>query len=375
MPRGIVGTVLMDLSKAYDCILHDLLIAKVEAYGFDRNSLKFMYSYLTGRSQRVKVGSSYSSLGKIKIGVPQGSVLGPMLFNIFINDLFLIDLQSEICNFADDNTIYARSKTLEEVIHYLENDLSSILQWFTENGMVANPEKFQLMFLGLNNDQQMCLSIDDQIINQCLQVKLLGVTIDSKMKFDKHILELCGKVNKKVSAFSRLRHYLDDTQAKLLCNTTVLANFNYCPLIWMFSSKAANKEINRTHKRALRVLHKDYDASFDMCLMREADTTIHIKNLQKLMVEVFKTLNSLNPSYLWDFFSEKQVEYNLRIKNLVKLPQIKTHTFGLNSVTFRGSILWNALGDDIKICENVAAFKKKIKTWKGANCSCKVCCK
>ena len=243
---GIIGTVLMDLSKAYDCIMHDLLIAKLEAYGFDRNSLKLRYSYLTDRSQRVKVGSSYSSLGKIKIGVPQGSVLGPMLFNIFI----LIDLESEICNFANDNTIYARSETLEEAINSLENDLSSVLQWFTENGMVANPEKFQLMFLGVKSDQQMCLRIDDQIINQYQQVKLLGVAIDSKLNFDKHILELCGKVNKKVSAFSRLRNYLDDTQAKLLCKTTVLANFNYCPLIWMFSSKAANNEINRTHKSA-----------------------------------------------------------------------------------------------------------------------------
>ena len=317
---------------------------------------------------------SYSSLGKIKIGVPQGSVLGPMLFNIFINDLFLIDLKSEICNFADDNTIFTRSETLEEVINSLENDLSSALQWFAENGMVANPEKFQLMFLGVKSDQQMCLRIDDQIISQCQQVKLLGVTIDSKLNFDKHILELCGKVNKKVSVFSRLRNYLDDTQAKLLCKTTVLANFNYCPLIWMFSSKAANNEINRTNKRALRVLHKEYDASFELCLQREADTTIHIKNLPILMLEVFKTVNSLNPSYLWDFFITKQIEYNLRIKNLVKLPQIKTHALGRHSVTFRGSILRNTLSDDIKTCENVAAFKKKMKTWKGANCSCKLCC-
>ena len=142
----------------------------------------------------------------------------------------------------------------------------------------------------------------------------------------------------------------------------------------MFSSKAANNEINRVDKRALRVLHKEYDASFELCLQREADTTIHIKNLQKLMLEVFKTVNSLNPSYLWDFFITKQTEYNLRTKNLVKLPQIKTHAFGRHSVTFRGSILWNTLSDDIKTCENVAAFKKKIKTWKGANCSCKLCC-
>ena len=276
--------------------------------------------------------------------------------------------------FDSPGTIYARSETLEEVINSLENDLSSVLQWFTENVMVANPEKFQLMFLGVKSDQQMCLRIDDQIINQCQQVKLLGVTIDSKLNFDRRILELCGKVNKKVSAFSRVRNYLDDTQAKLLCKTTVLANFNYCPLIWMFSSKAANNEINRTHKRALRVLHKEYDASFELCLQREADTTIHIKNLQKLRLEVFKTLNSLNPSYLWDLFNTKQIEYNLRIKNLVKLPQLKTHAFGRHSVTFRGSILWNTLSDDIKSCENVAAFKKKIKTWNGVNCSCKLCC-
>ena len=98
---------------------------------------------MTGRTQRIKVGSSYSSLGKIKIGISQGSILGPMLFNIFINDLFQMDLESEICNFADDNTIYARTNNLEEVINNLENDLSSMLQWFTENGMVANTEKFK----------------------------------------------------------------------------------------------------------------------------------------------------------------------------------------------------------------------------------------
>ena len=126
----------------------------------------------------------------------------------------------------------------------------------------------------------------------------------------------------------------------------------------MFSSKAANKEINRTDNRALRVLRKNTDASFEMCLQREADTTIHVKNLQKLiMFEVFKTLNLLKPSYLWDFFSTKQIEYNLGIKNLVKLRQIKTRAFGRHSVTFKGSILWNTLSDDIKICQNMAASK------------------
>ena len=144
---GIVGTILMDLSKAYDCLPDDLLTAKLQAYGFDLNSLCLMYSYLDGRHQRVKIGSHRSTAKRIKIGVPQGSVLGPLLFNIFINDLFLMRLDSEICNFADDNTIYSYGLDLHEIVTNFESDLRRLLKWFTNNGMVANPKKIQLMFL------------------------------------------------------------------------------------------------------------------------------------------------------------------------------------------------------------------------------------
>ena len=138
---GIVGTILMDLSKAYDCLPHDLLIAKLQAYGFDLNSLCLMYSYLDGRHQRVKIGSHRSTAKGIKIGVPQGSVLGPLLFKILINDLFLMRLDSEICNFADDNTIYSCGLDLHEIVTNLESDLRKLLKWFTNNRMVANPKK------------------------------------------------------------------------------------------------------------------------------------------------------------------------------------------------------------------------------------------
>ena len=176
-----------------------------------------------------------------------------------------------------------------------------------------------------------------------------------------------------MSAFSRIRTYLDNKQANILCKTTIMANFNYCPLIWMFSSKVANNEINRRPKRALQVLHKNNNLSFDKCLMKEAGITIHAKNLQKLMLEIFKTLKHLSLPYLWDLFTEKQVEYSLRTKNLVMLPQITTQKHGINSSAFRDSILWNALSDDIKTSENVAAFKKKIRGWKGENCNCRRC--
>ena len=102
---GTIVAVFMDLSKAYDCIPHDLLIAKLHAYGVNINTLKLLFSYLTKRKQRVKVNESFSEWVKIIIGVPQGSILGSILFNIFMNDLFLAIEDDNLCNFADDNTL------------------------------------------------------------------------------------------------------------------------------------------------------------------------------------------------------------------------------------------------------------------------------
>ena len=135
----------MDLSKAYDCLPHDLLIAKLKAYRVDHHSLTLLYDYLTLRRQRVKIGNSYSDWLDISIGVPQGSILGPLLFNIFINDLLFFVQDSNICNFADDNTLYAFGKTVTEVRATLETKISNALKWMDLNAMVA---KFQIMFLG-----------------------------------------------------------------------------------------------------------------------------------------------------------------------------------------------------------------------------------
>ena len=120
--KGYGGTVLMYLSKAFDTLNHGLLIAKLSAYGFEHDALKFIYSYPTFRWHRTKINSAFSSWKKQTQGVPQGSVLGPLLFNIYLNDLFYLSECTEVCNFADDTTFYACDKDLGSLINRLEHD-------------------------------------------------------------------------------------------------------------------------------------------------------------------------------------------------------------------------------------------------------------
>ena len=190
----------MDLSKAYDCIPHNLLIAELECYGVHKASLGLLLDYLTRRKQRTKIGSSFSSLCDINIGVPQGSILGPLLFNIFMNDLFFSIKKSEICNFADDNTLFCGDKNLDLVFFNLNSDLTNVMDWFKINSLKANPGKYQFMVLGANKNGCFNLNVAGKVILSSSEVKLLGITTDYELKFKKHINELCRKAFYKLHA-------------------------------------------------------------------------------------------------------------------------------------------------------------------------------
>ena len=362
----------MDISKAFDCLPHELLIAKLAAYGLDKVSLKLISHYLRGRFQRVKIGTSFSKWVEILLGIPQGSILGPILFNIFIND-FLYSLQrTEVCNFADDNTIYSCASSIDAVISDLEVDMTNSLFWFKSNQLVANPSKFKLMFLGIKN-KNLGLFIYDDFIFSSTSVKLLGITLDNKLNFDNHINNICTQANRKVSCLFRVRKYLDDKQARQLCNAFVLSNFNYCPLIWMFCSKSLNSKINKVHKRALKAVTREYEKSLDELLSTQSELNIHSRNVRTLLTEVFKIQSGFNPIFLSELFSPKLVPYSLRTSCLVTLPTANTSRYGINSLTFRASQLWNSLPDGIKMCESVQKFKTNLASWDKITCLCPLC--
>ena len=139
------GAVLTDLSKAFDCLNHDLLIAKLNAYGFGKAALNFIYNYLKERNHRTKINNIYSNWRSIKLGVPQGSILGPLLFNIFINDIFFFLRKSKIANYADDNTAYATAENINGLLTILKEETTVVLKWFQINEMKPNEDKCNLI--------------------------------------------------------------------------------------------------------------------------------------------------------------------------------------------------------------------------------------
>ena len=185
----------MDLSKANDCIPYELLVAKLHCYGVNNTSLKLLLDYLTNRKQRTKIGSFFSSWHYTDTGVPQGSILGPLLFNIFINDLFISITKSEVCNFADDNTLYSSNKDLDHVFNNLFDNLNNVLDWFQFNSLKADPDKFRFMVLGANKNKSFSINVRGINISSKNEVILLGITIDHQLKFNKHIEDLCKRAS------------------------------------------------------------------------------------------------------------------------------------------------------------------------------------
>ena len=143
--KGFGGAVLMDLSKVFNTIKYDLLIAKLYAYGFNKESLKLLHNYLSNRWHRTKVNKQFSSWQDLTQGVPQGSVLGPLLFNIYLNDLFYLAESTNVCNFADDTIFYARDKDLNSLINRLEHDIYLAIEWFENNSMKLNQDKCHVL--------------------------------------------------------------------------------------------------------------------------------------------------------------------------------------------------------------------------------------
>ena len=196
-----------------------------------------------------------SEWSEIIKGVPQGSIIGPLLFNIFINDIFLIPNKSSLHNYADDNTLSYSHTDPDILIHNLQHDCTAILRWFKDNNMQANPDKFQAISFGRKGNNIITdFTFDNTTINCDDSVLLLGVEFDHLLTFNNHIAGICRKSARQLAVLKHLGH-LHTLKGKLaIYKSFIECNFNYCPLIWHFCSQANTNKLEKIQERAIRFI-------------------------------------------------------------------------------------------------------------------------
>ena len=235
------GVVFLDLKKAFDTVDHDILLKKLSMYGLDENTIAWFESYLKNRAQRTKVNGHLSNLRYMSYGVPQGSILGPLLFIIYINDLSKYLTETKCSLYADDTAVYCNGTSIVDIVLSLRIDMSYINEWLRANKLTLNVKKTKYMIIGnkaaVNRVGDQLVQIAGETIDRVKEFKYLGLWLDETLTFDCHVNKVYNKVCQKLGAIRKVRNCLGKDLALHLYRSLVLPHYDYCDTIYMCANK------------------------------------------------------------------------------------------------------------------------------------------
>lgn len=369
---NINGVVFLDLKKAFDVVDHDILCQKLEIYRFDEPALKLLKSYLNYRTQQVKIGNVMSESASVDYGVPQGSILGPLLFILYINDLPLHAEHCETDMYADDSTFHLSGKAVTDIQDKIQSDLNLIDRWCSENKMYINIDKTKCMTVGTR--QKLSCQGDHlklQINNETIQIseceELLGIKVDPTLTWSAQIDKLCSAISSRIYLLSRIKQYLNLEARKLFCNGYIMPLIDYCCTIWGNCSEDNLNRILKLQKRAARLVFDADPLSSSDPLFKElkwmpVKTRIHY---HKLLL-IYKSLHHQAPEYLSGNLTYVRENNPYHLRNAVRgnLYTNKPRTeLYKKSFQYSASILWNGLPDDIRLSSNIDVFRNRLKCY------------
>ena len=367
--------VFLDFSKAFDTVNHELLLAKLQILGFQETTCDWVRSYLSDRHQKVVTASESSNWSPIINGVPQGSILGPLLFTILISDMRMSIWSGSYVSYADDTNLYWESavETINETITAANSVTSKISTYCTDNCLRLNPGKCKYMFIGtkpginkLNSMVLGDLKINNVNMERVTHAKLLGVTFDEVLSWIKQVNKCIGMAMSNFFQINRYKRFLNRESKIILCESIVLSQFNYCDIVYASMDKYLKEKIQKVQNLCLRFIFdikKKVHPNYDILRKELKWLNMDSRRLKHGLTLIYKIVHDLAPNYLRDSFSlvseihtrnTRSSNSNIWIKNSIKS---KLHR---NSYSFHMVKIYNSLPEDIKNSVSVNSFKTRI---------------
>ena len=319
------GVVFVDFAKAFDVIDHNLLVKKLALYGLDPKTVKLLSSFLINRRQKVYQNQTSSQFMAINYGVPQGSILGPILFSVYINDLPLhISCACDL--FADDTTLHNTNKHANTACADLQKDIKKLETWTKLNHMALHPQKSKFMLITTRQKRQNIkyklkdLSIDGTLLEEVDSHKILGLTIDKNLSWSNHASSLSKKLSRKVFQLNRIKHFLDQHTRRLFFHAYILPDIDYASTCWDLASQNCLKPLFRMYKRSIKLILLKSSSLLPVDYKELNILPFDIRCRFNKGVLMYKIMNSLSPPYLSEKF---KIQQN-RNKCSISIPRPRT---------------------------------------------------
>ena len=355
--------IFLDLAKAFDSINHPILLEKLKFYGIRNSSYEWFKNYLTDRKQFTMVNKQTSTYKTITHGVPQGSVLGPLLFLFFINDFPLCSELMKFTIFADDTNSVLNSNDIVQLRELAQTELQNISDWLSANKIKANLAKTHfILFKGKRYiDFSLRLTFEGKTLPQRTSSKMLGVIIDEKLKWSEHIIKVNAKVSRAIGILKKFSKILPINTLKLIYHSIIHPHLQYCNVIWGNASKSLLTPLFRSQKRAVRRISQVGYLEPTNDLFKTLKI-LKIQDLNKLETAKFvhKDLSKPNPKY----FTRRRNEHHMVLRHI---NEQTLHLLRPNSererkfILYHGAKIWNDLSHAIQQVRNPVTFKIKMK--------------
>ena len=364
----ISGLTLIDLRKAFDLVDHSTLLQKLQLYGRNEDAVTWFRSYLCDRQFQVVIDNQFSTKANITSGVPQGSILGPLLFILHMNDLPFHLSETEIYLYADDATQYVSDSSLQNVEVRLGREIQPVIQWSAMNKMVLNEKKTKTMLTASSqklstHQENSCVTLNGSSIDAVTSEKLLGVYFDQTLSWTGHVDSLCKSISQRLGVLRRIRHYLPYKAHVAFYNCLILSLMDCCCVVWGNTSKQNLDRIYRVQKRAARlILGADGKAPSLPLFLQLGWLPIHDRIKYFRAVTVYKALHNLAPSYISSLIRPFNRVHSFKtrgsVKDSLQLP-IVTSKSGQRMFAFLASSKWNTLDSDIRNGPSRPSFRNR----------------